>query len=225
MTRYSPVLQDATYSCQCPTGNGFVECNSTLSSRSVEVFAPSSSAPIEPTRIVGIDEENLSRSTPISHVASTEDISQSISPQSQSVEVGTTGETAEFPMHSLGPQIQHVIGTRPDQSSTPQFPLTSLGSTHSVETVPPTLPIGTTMRILPRPTQKPTSNELSTAEFTRLPASSLQPTTPAAIHVSTEEFERLTHVVEASTEAVGTDHVGPKHSMEGTTDGDDSGRF
>jgi hypothetical protein len=223
LVKYSPQLQDATYSCQCPNGNGYTECNATLSSRSVETFAPSPST----DRIA----EESSRSTPTSQV-SNEEMSQSIAPFSQSTEIGRGDGEAEFPMHSLGPQIQHIIGTRPDQSSpnaspTPQFPITSLGSTHSTEAASSfssfSQPAATTIRILPRPTQRPNSQEASPAEFTRLPASSLQPTTPAA-HTSTEEFERLTQVVvEASTGSAGTDHVGPKHSMEGNSNGDESG--
>lgn len=75
----------------------------------------------------------------------------------------------------------------------------------------------TTLRILPRPSSTPASVETNGAEFPRLPASSLHPTTSTQTTTSrssNEEFERLTQVVEASTERV-TDHMGPKHSMEG----------
>jgi hypothetical protein len=163
--------------------------------------------------------EESVQSTPASQI-STEDASsaQSLAPPSS--------EAAEFPMHSLGPRIQHVIGTRPDPPTTPQFPITSLSSVRSSE-VASSSPFSnpTTIKILPRPTQRPKESvEASTAEFTRLPDLEIENTTPLT-HVSTEEFERLTQVVEASTESAGVDHVGPKHSMEGTSHGDEHGEF
>lgn len=199
LVKYSPTLKDSAYSCQCPTASGYVECNSTLVKESNEVLTP-----------VSKSHEESAQSTPASQI-STEDISsaQSLAPLSS--------ETAEFPIHSIGPRIQHVIGTRPGSSTTPKFPITSLSSTRSEEN-------STTIKILPRPTQRPEEIEVSTAEFTRLPDLEIE-TSTLSTHKSTEEFERLTQIVEASTESAGADHVGPKHSMEGSSHTDEHGEF
>lgn len=150
----------------------------------------------------------------------------SVEPSSQELgsQIDAT-QSEEFPQQqSVGPTVQHVIGTRPDPASpTPQFPLTSLSSsslspTSANPSSPPLSQRVTTVHILPRPSSTPASVE--NAEFPRLPVSSLIPTTTTTqasnSQASNEEFERLTQVVESSTERI-TDHnnMGPKHSMEG----------
>lgn len=165
-----------------------------MNSRSVEI--PTSSTESLPPETVSASMTRASQSSEIS----------------SHVEAG--GQSEEFPQQSFGPTIQQVIGTRPDPSSTPQFPLTSLSSTHSSSFQPAV----TTMRILPRPSSTPASIEVTVAEFPRVSISSINPTItttqPPTSKASVEEFERLTNVFETTTDGE-IDQMGPKHSMEG----------
>ncbi|KAI6240788.1 Abnormal pharyngeal pumping eat-20 [Aphelenchoides fujianensis] len=221
--RYSPVLQDATYSCQCPTGNGYAECNATSGSqeRFGSPFPPSIGTPLParppqstfrtaPTASAG--DTSGATSFAIENSAGVGDTSpaqrgHALNGHSQS------GEGAQFPIHTTAvsaasnvdgrPTIQHVIGTSPEDelpASPPQFPLTSLTPQSAASASPTILP-------RPSPSAFPSaapSAPSTTAEFTRLPDLHhvFATSTPAQSAAGGDEnegdagFERMTQFAE-----------------------------
>ncbi|KAI6172800.1 Abnormal pharyngeal pumping eat-20 [Aphelenchoides besseyi] len=243
--RYSPVLQDATYSCQCPTGNGYAECNSTLSSQerlASQPFASFSTPP--PLPRVSPDSFRTSASTgdfspptsfSVETSAATSDVS-SQQPTQQSAELNG----AQFPIHSTAvatasnvdslPTIHHVIGASPEEEQTTsdlQFPLTSLT---------PELIASNSPTILPRPSSQSVSSSqpTTTAQFTRLPDLTFLASTLSSVPIDNRRgdenegdsgFERMTQFIAEITTVEPTisqettnrndGEVGPEHSIEG----------
>ncbi|KAI6218857.1 Abnormal pharyngeal pumping eat-20 [Aphelenchoides fujianensis] len=224
--RYSPVLQDATYSCQCPTGNGYAECNSTSGSqeRFGSPFPPAIATPL-PARpqqstfrtapTVSAGDTSGATSFAIENSAAVGDTS---SAQGHALNAQSGEGGAQFPIHTTAvsaasnvdgrPTIQHVIGTSPEDelpASPPQFPLTSL-TPQSAASASPT--------ILPRPSPSAFPSAASsalptTAEFTRLPDLHhvFATSTPAQSAGGGDEndgdagFERMTQFVAETTPA------------------------